>query len=84
MEFSRQEYWSGLPFPLSGNLPYPGIETEQDFLVLSSMSSAWPLSVENFSQRISLIREDRHVETKADSPRRLNNNNVVVKHSQGP
>ena len=26
MEFSRQEYWSGLPFPSSGDLPYPGIE----------------------------------------------------------
>ena len=27
MQFSRQEYWSGLPFPPSGNLPDPGIET---------------------------------------------------------
>ena len=26
MEFSRQEYWSGLPFPSPGNLPNPGIE----------------------------------------------------------
>ena len=26
MEFSRQEYWSGLPFPSSGDLPNPGIE----------------------------------------------------------
>ena len=25
IEFSRQEYWSGLPFPPSGDLPYPGI-----------------------------------------------------------
>ena len=24
--FSRQEYWSGLLFPLPGDLPYPGIE----------------------------------------------------------
>ena len=28
MEFSRQEYWSGLPFPLPGDLPDPGIEPE--------------------------------------------------------
>ena len=27
MEFSGQEYWSGLPFPTPGNLPHPGIET---------------------------------------------------------
>ena len=26
MEFLRQEYWSGLPFPPPGALPDPGIE----------------------------------------------------------
>ena len=26
MEFSRQEYWSGLPYPSPGDLPDPGIE----------------------------------------------------------
>jgi len=26
MGFSRQEYWSGLPFPSPENLPNPGIE----------------------------------------------------------
>ena len=26
MGFSRQEYWSGLPFPFPGDLPDPGIE----------------------------------------------------------
>ena len=26
VEFSRQEYWSGLPFPSRGHLPDPGIE----------------------------------------------------------
>ena len=26
MEFSRQVYWSGLPFPSPGDLPYPEIE----------------------------------------------------------
>ena len=26
MEFSRQEYWSGLPFPTSGDLPDPAIK----------------------------------------------------------
>ena len=27
MGFSRQEYWSGVPFPTEGDLPYPGIES---------------------------------------------------------
>ena len=26
MRFSRQEYWSGLPFPSPGDLPNPGVE----------------------------------------------------------
>ena len=26
MGFSRQEYWSGLPFPPPGDIPDPGIE----------------------------------------------------------
>ena len=30
MGFSRQEYWSGLPFPSPGDLPHPGID--QGFL----------------------------------------------------
>ena len=29
MEFSRQEYWSGLPFPSPRDLPDPGIEPGQ-------------------------------------------------------
>ena len=28
MGFSRQKYWSGLPFPSPGYLPHPGIELE--------------------------------------------------------
>ena len=28
MEFLRQEYWSGLPFPTQGDLPDPGIEAK--------------------------------------------------------
>ena len=28
MGFSRQEYWTGLPFPPPGDFPDPGIEPE--------------------------------------------------------
>ena len=28
MEFSSQEYWSGLPFPTLGEIPDPGIKFE--------------------------------------------------------
>ena len=54
------------------------------FLAPHAMSSVCFLSMENFSQRVSLIRTMRNTETKENSHRRLNNNNVVIKHSQGP
>ena len=32
--FSRQEYWSGLPFPPLGDLPDPGIEPTSPALAM--------------------------------------------------
>ena len=42
MEFSRQEYWSGLPFPLSGDLPDPGIEPRSPTLQADALPSETP------------------------------------------
>ena len=42
MEFSRQEYWSGLPFPSPGDLPDPGIEPESPILQADSLPSEPP------------------------------------------
>ena len=47
MEFSRQEYWNGLPFPTPGNPPDPGTELrffayrhwQADFLPLHHLGS---------------------------------------------
>ena len=41
--FPRQEYWSGLPFPLPGGLPNPGIESESPALagVFFTISGTW-------------------------------------------
>ena len=36
MEFSRQEYWSGLPFPSLGDLHHPGIELMSSALQVDS------------------------------------------------
>ena len=36
MGFSRQESWSGLPFPSLGYLPYPGIELKSPALQVLS------------------------------------------------
>ena len=40
--FSRQEYWSGLPFPSPGNLPDPGIQPESAALQADSLPSEPP------------------------------------------
>ena len=42
MEFSRQEYWSGLPFSSPGDLPDPGIEPASPVLAGGYLTSASP------------------------------------------
>ena len=42
MEFSRQEYWSRLPFPSPGDLPDPGIEPGSPSLQADSLLSEPP------------------------------------------
>ena len=46
MGFSRQEYWSGLPFPSPGDLPHPGNEPrspvlQADFLLYETPGKPW-------------------------------------------
>ena len=43
MGCSRQEYWSGLPFPSPGDLPDPGIKLESPALQVDSLSSELPI-----------------------------------------
>ena len=42
MEFSKQEYWSGLPFPSPGDLPDPGIEHRSPALWADALPSKPP------------------------------------------
>ena len=42
MGFSRQEYWSGLPFPSPGDLPDPGIEPGSPALEADTLISEPP------------------------------------------
>ena len=51
MGFSRQEYWSGLPFPSPGDLPNPGIEPRSPALeadVLTSEPPGKPFKLKGF------------------------------------
>ena len=43
MGFSRQEYWSGLPFPSPGDLPDPGIEPGSPALQADAVTKSCPI-----------------------------------------
>ena len=45
MEFSRQEYWSGLPFPSPGDLPNPEMEPKSPELQVDSLLLEPPLKL---------------------------------------
>ena len=47
MEFSRQEYWSVLPFPSPGNLPDPGTEPGSPVLLADSLPRGHKGSIVN-------------------------------------
>ena len=42
MRFSRQEHWSGLPFPSAGDLPVPGTEPRSPALQAHSLPTELP------------------------------------------
>ena len=59
MEFSRQEYWSALPFPSPGDLPDPGTEPKSPALRADTLPSEppgksktyrWPISTQKDAQ----------------------------------
>ena len=49
MGFSRQEFWSGLPFPTPGDLPDPGIEPTSPMLAGAFFTTEPPRKPISFS-----------------------------------
>ena len=50
---SRQEYWSGLPFPASGDLPDPGIEPVS--LVSPALAGGFSTTASPGTQFVSIL-----------------------------
>ena len=71
MGFSRQEYWSGLPFSSPGGLPDPGIEPRSPALQADSFSAepqGKPTERQVLGNRLdSFIAETSNVGEKVDS-----------------
>ena len=64
MGFSRQEYWSGLPFPPPGDLPDPGIEPGSPALwadALTSEPPGKPHNLDNIFLLLLLLSRFSHV-----------------------
>ena len=45
--FSRQEYWSGLPFPSPGDLSDPGIKLESPAWQVDPLPLGSPIGIQN-------------------------------------
>ena len=54
MGFSRQEYWSGLPFPSPGDLPDPGIKSTSPALAAGFFTTELPGKPNNNSITYSI------------------------------
>ena len=66
MGFSRQEYWSGLPFPSPGDLPDPGIKPKSPILQADALTSEPPGMV---NTEIKLIIFRNSIKSKFTWPR---------------
>ena len=54
MGFSRQQYWSGVPFPSPGDLPNPGIEPGSPALQADALPSEPPGNVAHNRYLVSI------------------------------
>ena len=65
MEFSRQEYWSGLPLPSPGDLPDPGIVPRSPELQADTLPSEPPGKPQR--KHILKSKPTTHHESESDS-----------------
>ena len=59
MEFSRQEYWSGLPFSTPGDLPHPRTEPASPALAggFFTTSAIWETPIHCYSKLIDQMNK---------------------------
>ena len=61
MGFSRQECWSGLPFPSPGDLPDPGIKPRSPALQADALLSEPPGKPSSLGYKLSQIILRAHI-----------------------
>ena len=78
MGFSRQEYWSGLPFPSPGDLPDSGIKPGSPALQADALTSEPPGKKRSELQ----IRKERYIHLNADFQRIAGTDRKVILRDQ--
>ena len=68
MGFSRQEYWSGLPFPSPGDLLNPGIEPRSPALQADTLTSEPPGISKSYFTDAETVRESLNALSEQSSP----------------
>ena len=66
--FSRQEYWSGLPFPSPGDLPNPGIEPRSPALQVDALPSEPPGKTKTYASVCVFVHQLCRVSTTLCDP----------------
>ena len=65
VEFSRKEYWSGLPSPFSGDVPDPGLEPRSPALQADSLPSEPPGKLVSHIKKKAVLLETGSLENGA-------------------
>ena len=68
MEFSRQVYWSGLPFSSPGDLPNPGIEPGSPTLQADALPSELPGNTPALHESCPISKGCRKIILKSQHP----------------
>ena len=76
MGYSRQEYWSGLPFPSLGHLPDPGIEPRSP----DCRQILYQLSHQGSPERIQNYEQLDHLEDSCTNTETANRENQCPYH----
>ena len=84
--FSKQEYWSGLPFPSPGDVPDPGIEPGSPALQANSLPTElwgkplYPLDVSNSNHLLQAVTANYVSRHSQVSPRGKSKSALIENH----
>ena len=76
--FSRQEYWSGLPFPSPGDLPDPGIEPGSPALEADALTLRYDLNEIPYDYTVEVRNRFKGLDLIARVPEESQGQRILV------